>query len=70
MMATDRLSYNVAEAAAATGFSVAFISGEIKAGRLKAKTPKARTADSARNSKRVIRAAELERFIEEMADAV
>lgn len=64
-----KLAYDVPEAAAATGFSVAFISAAIRDGRIAAKTSKQRDQDKARGGKRVILAAELDRFLASLDDA-
>lgn len=62
----DKLAYNVEEAAATTGLSVSFWNAAIRTGQLVAKTTKKRGENSARGGKRVILAAELQRFLDEM----
>lgn len=64
-----RLSYSLAQAAAETGLSVSHFDEAIRAGRLKAKTTKARNGDeSSRNGKRIILATELQRYLESLED--
>jgi hypothetical protein len=66
---TEKLAYSVAEAAVATGLSVAYLNEAIKVGTLSARTTTKRGENKSRNGKRVIFATELKRFLSEMEEA-
>jgi hypothetical protein len=64
-----KLAYSVQEAAAASGLSTRQLDRAIAAGDLSAKLSSPKKKDAARGGKRLILAAELERYLSELADA-
>lgn len=66
---TTKLAFSVDEAAAATGLSKRHLDRAIAAGDLAAKLSSPKKKDAIRGGKRVILAAELERYLSELVDA-
>ncbi|TAJ21822.1 MAG: hypothetical protein EPO65_00545 [Dehalococcoidia bacterium] len=66
MSAATKLAYSVKEAVAATGLSETHLDSEIRAGRLKVRRTKQDPETGAVSGKRVIRAVDLQAYIDSL----